>query len=95
MSGDEPGRRPLPLFDRYAALLAATTAFSQREVTVPLPGGALLKAGLLALAMYVLVVQIVDVEFAPLVQRVAARQQQHEGLAVQCPGLDAGLVERQ
>jgi O-antigen/teichoic acid export membrane protein len=57
----------------YAALLAATTAFSQREVTVPLPGGALLKAGLLALAMYVLVVQIdAGGRLATLVARVAA-----------------------
>lgn len=42
----------------YAALLAATTAFSQRELAVILPWGALVKAGLLALGMYLVVGQI-------------------------------------
>ena len=57
----------------YAALLAATTAFSQREVTVPLPWGALLKAGFLALGMYVVVVQIdTGGRLVTLVARVAA-----------------------
>ncbi len=56
----------------YAALLLATTALSQRELAVSLPWGALLKAGLLALGMYLVVVQIdAGGRLVTLVARVA------------------------
>jgi O-antigen/teichoic acid export membrane protein len=56
----------------YAFLLIVTTAFSQREVRVPLPWGALAKAGLLATAMYLIVVQVeAGGRLATLVAQVA------------------------
>jgi O-antigen/teichoic acid export membrane protein len=56
----------------YAALLAATTAFSQRQLEVALPWGALARAGLVALGMYVVVVHIdAGGRLATLVARVA------------------------
>ncbi|MCG6923848.1 MAG: flippase [Acidobacteria bacterium] len=57
----------------YAGLLVATTAFAQRELAVTLPWGALVKAGVLALGMYVVVVQIdAGGRLVTLVARVAA-----------------------
>jgi O-antigen/teichoic acid export membrane protein len=56
----------------YAALLVVTTAFSQRELKVPLPWSALAKAGLLATGMYLIVAQVdVGGRLVTLVAQVA------------------------